>query len=92
MPNPYKTFYLSFCDVDKPKGKQFLGAIILEASSLYDAISKAWKLKINPGGEVESWELPNIEALSKIPAHYKYKLLSKEDIGHMDEEILGVNH
>jgi hypothetical protein len=61
-------YYLSFCDPDKPKGQQFLGATIVEADSSLDAVSKTHRLKINPGGEVMIVELeePNLEAVKRF--------------------------
>ena len=31
-PAPDKVFWLSFCDVDKPEGQQFLGACLIQVS------------------------------------------------------------
>lgn len=47
--------WLSFCDPDKPKGEQFLGVVIMWAPGLAHAIDRAWKLGINPGGQVLSY-------------------------------------
>lgn len=54
-----KRFWLSFCDTDKPAGSQFLGVAIVRAHSLPEAIRVAHVLGINPGGEVQSLELPD---------------------------------
>lgn len=45
-------FYLSFCDTERPKGTQFLGATIVEAPDSTSAVKRSWELGINPGGEV----------------------------------------
>jgi hypothetical protein len=47
-------FWLSFCDLEKPQGQQHLGVIIMRTLGLAHAIDRAWKLGINPGGEVLS--------------------------------------
>jgi hypothetical protein len=51
-------FWLSFCDPDRPKGTQFLGAVMIEAPDLPAAIRRAWKKNCNPGGEIVSTEVP----------------------------------
>ena len=57
--------WLSFCDPAKPAGSQFLGACIVEVPGHPDervccarAIAAAWEHGCNPGGEVESYQLP----------------------------------
>jgi hypothetical protein len=53
--------WLSFADPDKPRGKQFLGVAIIEASTPpLEAIAKTSRLGINPGGEVVGY-LVNLE-------------------------------
>jgi hypothetical protein len=42
-------WYLSFVDGDPPR---FLGGCVVQGNELLDAIKEAWRLKINPGGEV----------------------------------------
>lgn len=46
-------YYLSFAD-----DVQFRGGVIIEAYGPATAISKAWELGINPGGEVLFTEIP----------------------------------
>lgn len=60
-------FWLSFADGTRPKGQQFLGACMVEVKrfpdhrdSLKAALRKAHVLGINPGGEVQSVELPDV--------------------------------
>jgi hypothetical protein len=50
-------YYLSFADVVKGKD-QFLGACVVEAASVEEAIVTAWKLHINPGGQVLVKKVP----------------------------------
>jgi len=51
-------FWLSFCDPERPKGTQFLGASLVEADDLEQAIRTAHRVGANPGGEVMSMEVP----------------------------------
>lgn len=51
-------FWMSFCDPDRPKGRQFIGVALVEAPTLPDAITTAWRTGCNPGGEVQSTEIP----------------------------------
>jgi hypothetical protein len=48
-----KYCWLSFVDPHRPKGKRFLGACIVEAVDVYEAIPKSHRLRINPGGAVQ---------------------------------------
>jgi len=80
-----KTYWLSFCDPDKPAGEQFLGVAIVEAEpgstdreTVARAIRRAWALNINPGGEVMTTCLPD-DSLHLIPATARNRLLSKEE-------------
>ena len=70
-------FWLSFCDRDRPKGKQFLGVALVEANNLPDAITATWERGCNPGGEVLSLEVPETEASRVRP--YLNRLLSKAE-------------
>lgn len=86
-----KTYWLSFCDTDRPKGQQFLGvsvidvseADVLEAQSVRPAhdpwigaaIRKSWLKKCNPGGEVLTCQLETGHEL--IPRDV---LLAKSDL------------
>lgn len=62
-----QTWYLSFCDNDRPSGEQFLGGCYVDiddediaaaepvhAPEIAAAIQKAWLMGCNPGGEVAS--------------------------------------
>ncbi len=69
-----KFFWLSFAD-----DSGFLGAAIVEAPNIIAAIQKAWELKINPGGEVKSLELPGATEDKLLPFVPNY-LYSKAEI------------
>lgn len=66
-------WYLSFAD-----GK-FLGAVIIRGADLEHAIKEAWRLKLNPGGEVLG--MPILEAGGLVPEEkYRLRLLTLADI------------
>lgn len=68
-------YWLSFCDPDREEGDQFLGAAIVPASNgIEAAVSVAWDLGCNPGGEVVMIELPEGD-LSK----YAGKLMNRQE-------------
>lgn len=71
-----KCLWMSFCDPDKPKGKQFLGVVITNAIGIASAVDKAHRLGINPGGEILSYETDpgNIN-----PNHFD-RLLSAQEL------------
>jgi len=71
-------FWMSFCDPDKPKGSQFLGACIVEALNVRDAIQVSWECGCNPGGEVKVIE---IEKRFEAKVHQEdcYKLFDKRE-------------
>jgi hypothetical protein len=76
-------FWLSFCDVTKPKGSQFLGACIVSANDIESAVQKSWILGINPGGEVACVELDlNISDIDMI-LNNQNKLMSKTEINEL---------
>lgn len=54
-------WWLSFADPDLPRGRQFLGVVVVRADDMKDAMQKAWRLGINPGGEVKGYEDELIE-------------------------------
>lgn len=75
---PQGLWWLSFCDVDKPAGEQFLGVAIVRAGGPVSAMQRAWDLGINPGGEVMNYQLPDDAAARVRP--YMDRLLSREEI------------
>jgi|HubBroStandDraft_4_1064222.scaffolds.fasta_scaffold116597_4 hypothetical protein len=75
-----KFFWLSFCDPDKPKGSQFLGANIIEASDAIMAHFGSGIYGCNPGGEVKIIEIP--QTANDMFDHVKdtNRLLSAKEI------------
>ncbi len=51
-----RLWWLSFCDPDRPKGTQFLGACMVWAISPVSAVIRCHALGINPGGEIQLTE------------------------------------
>jgi hypothetical protein len=74
-------WWLSFCDVNRPEGDQFLGVAIVDAFNEIMAVSRAWDLGCNPGGEVMLVAIPPLF----VPLErYRHKLLSKQEIDEME--------
>lgn len=70
-------FYMSFVDNHRPAGDQFVGALLLEADSLEEAITASWLLELNPGGEIAAVEIP--AAVGRIPDSFMNRLLTKAE-------------
>ncbi len=49
---------LSFTDPRRPRGKRWLGTIMVEALGLVDALTRISALGLNPGGEVAGLGVP----------------------------------
>lgn len=71
-------YWLSFCNPDLSAGSQFLGVSIVWGTDYPDAISNAWRLKCNPGGEIMGELLPEIEGV-EIPIQYINRLLTRSE-------------
>jgi hypothetical protein len=67
---PINRFYLSFVD-----GK-FLGGCVVDGATEKEAITNAWRLGINPGGEVLSIRLTR-KTVDCLPMN---RLMSREEI------------
>lgn len=87
--------WLSFCDPDRPAGSQFLGACMVEVSSLDDpraaaceATERAWQLECNPGGQVEASPVPE-DVARRIDRKWIGRLLSRDKIDAFDAEMGG---
>lgn len=52
-------WWLSFCDTTDAGRGRFLGACIVRAADLGDAVDRAWQAGCNPGGEVLGVEMPH---------------------------------
>ena len=78
-------WWLSFADANRPKGTQFLGAVLVRAGSMIEAVGNAHILGINPGGEVRGFEIP--DGTEPI-ASYTNRLLNREECEQFDREML----
>lgn len=78
-------WWLSFCDVSKPVGSQFLGVCIVEADGPATAVQEAWDQGCNPGCEVMIQELIDEGVLGH--ALHRNRLLTKEEAAACDAEI-----
>ncbi len=75
--------WLSFCDPKKPEGSQFLGVCVVEADSMPLAVTRAWGLGCNPGGEV----LGAVFEWERIPETWLNRLLTKAEATALQEEM-----
>lgn len=86
---PRQTWWLSFADGDLPKGKQFLGVVVVpDCVNMADALSQVHQAGINPGGEVQGMSLEGIspEGQAVMDRTPKLTLLSAADLtalGHL---------
>jgi tRNA nucleotidyltransferase (CCA-adding enzyme) len=69
-------WYMSFADPERPRGTQFLGAIIVQAPTFPAAVTRSHKLGINPGGAVMGGQVP--PDLTIAP-EWRDRLLNKEE-------------
>lgn len=71
-------FWMSFADPNAPKGSQFLGAVLLQATVGGDPISTSFFLGLNPGGEIMFGEVPHQEMVDAVPADMRNVLLDRD--------------
>lgn len=74
---------LSFCDPALPKGARFLGAVFMYARPMDEAMKWAWRLGINPGGEVLCLQLEGKETLGILPSELD-RLLTREECDEIE--------
>jgi len=77
-------WWLSFCDVDRPVGSQFIGVALVSVpvnSTLVNAVYEAWDQGCNPGGEVMGLRIPKED---QLPLN---TLLSKADCERYGVEL-----
>ena len=78
---PTQAFWLSFVG-----DNGFLGAVIVHANDFWEALTRSHMLKVIPGGECASWEIP-AETARMIPEKWKNRLLSREKCKQLDAEM-----
>ena len=71
-------WWLSFADGERPRGQQYLGAVIVEAEGFATAITYAHQRGVNPGGGVKCIELP--PAPGGFWDDWKDRLLTPEEV------------
>lgn len=81
-----KLWWLSFCDTNRPVGSQFLGVCIVLGFDLRDAIVRSHVAKCNPGGSIQSVELPD-DMARRVPRKRMDTLLSKQETVRLGEEM-----
>lgn len=75
-------FYLSFCDADLPKGRQFLGGAYVQGKNAGAAVGRSHKLGVNPGGEVGILGPLSAEQMDEnVPATDRERLLTRAEVG-----------
>jgi hypothetical protein len=73
---PRSWWWLSFADSTLPKGSQFLGVAIVEASGMTSAVLEAHRRGINHGGAVKCIQIPP----EHVPSpEYRNRLLTREE-------------
>lgn len=82
MPEPW--WWLSFADNSLSEGEQFLGGLFLRGPSLPAVLTESHVRGLNPGGEVQATKLP---AEVQVPPKWADRLLSREEITEMDQEM-----
>lgn len=79
-------YWLSFVDPDKPEGKEFLGACLVEADGFLLAVKAAYRKGCNPGGEVAGSTVPT-EMVKYINTKWMNRLLTKDECIEFEEEV-----
>ena len=82
-------WWLSFADGNLPKGRQFLGVVIVRAYGFAHAHAQVQLMGINPGGEVVG-VAGDAPWLPQLPEKYMGRLLGKEELREVDEVLAGL--
>ena len=72
--------YLSFAG-----DEGFRGACMVHGANIDEAILRASELGINPGGEVVSCPIDDLELF--VPEKWRDRLLTKQDVADFDREM-----
>lgn len=80
------SYWLSFVDNDRPKGRRFLGCVIVPGDDVVEAVQAAHLLGCNPGGEVLG--VPIAQSLDvRIGAEWRGRLLTREECEEFDAQM-----
>lgn len=77
-------WWLSFADINLPRGQQFLGVVIIEAADSKEALLRSHALNVNPGGQVRMLPLPS---WLQVDAKWLKRLLSRQECDEVDAEF-----
>lgn len=80
-------WWLSFADGKRPRGDQFLGACLVQASDGIDAVRTTHRMGLNPGGEVLFLPVESAK-VDRVPERYRNRLLTRAECEQMDREAL----
>ncbi len=80
-------WWLSFCDLDRPKGSQFRGAVIVEGDCLHLATARAHELGVAPATGRDEVVGLMIDAATTIPSEWRNRLMTKEDAAAFDKAM-----
>lgn len=81
-----RIWWLSFADARRPRGEQFLGAVMVRALTFLEAVRVSHVLKLNPGGEVQGRPCP-AKIVPLVPPAWVERLMSREDVKQFDAEM-----
>lgn len=71
-----KWWWFSFADPDRPKGKQWLGAAIVQGATIEEALTNSHLLGCNPGGTIQAKEIGPVPP----PKEWLNRLLDREEV------------
>jgi hypothetical protein len=71
--------WLSFCDPKKPEGSRFLGVLVVRERGFTSALQFTHRVGLNPGGEVQGYELPSDPRFESILSGSFNRLLSRPE-------------
>ena len=85
-------YWMSFVDVSKPKVEgedRFLGALIVEAVNEYEAVWRSRFLKLNPGGEIMMFCIPQ-KYHERIPPDWiEKRLITRKESEELESLYAG---
>jgi hypothetical protein len=76
-------WWMSFADPEMPKGRQFLGGLLIEADDEHEMLLRSHALGLNPGGEISFFRVPP-QFEERVTPDLTYRLLSREECERID--------
>ena len=77
-------FWLSFVDRARPAGQRFLGCTVVKATDMAEAVRAAWRLGVNPGGDVHGFGIEDDGTLDA--GHLAFMLNSLRSPAELERE------